>query len=114
MTDAPEELLRSIDENLREVRNWLRLEHMDQVKEVFEESKDWEIYLYEQLDGETSTRDLQKAVPVSRVTVMNRLKRWKKLGLVDQEKQGRYQKIISLKTIDVDIPELEDDKNVEE
>lgn len=107
MPDEIVEELSEIKESIKDVRNWLRLMNQQTAKSVLEDAltKDWERRLYESLDGETPTRKLVEEVPVSRVTIMKRLKDWRELGVVSQGKHGRYDKIISLETLGIDIQE---------
>lgn len=107
MSDEIVEELSEIKESIKDVRNWLRLMNQQTVKSVLEDTlaKDWEKQLYESLDGETATRELVEDVSVSRPTIMKRLKDWRELGIVSQGKQGRYDKIISLKIVGIDVPE---------
>ena len=106
MDDNVDKRLENIEDSVKEIRNWMRMTNIKPVKSTLEEvlSKNWERLLYEQLDGKTATRTLVKDIPVSRVTAIKRLKHWKNLGIVNQQKQGMYNKLISLKTIDLEVP----------
>lgn len=114
MSDPEVELLENIAENIREIKDWIRLTNLSEIRTTMEQEveEDWERNLYEALDGRKSTRELAQKMPVARITVLNRLKRWRDQGLVRQEKQGKYRKTISLKSLGIEIPEL--DENDEE
>lgn len=90
-------------------RRWLRVLAWNDVQETTRDAlqEDWEYHLYEMIDGESSTRALAENLPKSRSTIMDRLDRWKQMGIVVQLANSKYEKIVSLEVLNIDLPELE-------
>lgn len=98
-------LIKEVQEN----RRWLRVlawnDILDAVGEALQE--DWEYHLYDMVDGETSSRELEEELPKSRNTILNRLDRWKEMGIVIQNSEGKYDKIVPLEVLNFELPELD-------
>lgn len=69
--------------------------------------------VYELSDGKNSTRDIAQIVAkmgkkVSNVTVANMWQKWALIPLVVPAKiTGRYRKVVSLKSVGIELPDLE-------
>ena len=116
MTDPTlEELVQELIEETRVNQRWLRFLAWDNVKNTLSETFDegWEYHLYEDLDGNTSIRDLSEGMPKGKDAVGNRLNNWQRVGLVEKAAGGQYDKLISLEALNIDLPELskEDDND---
>ncbi len=101
------ELLQTLVDIQRQNQAWLKFLAMDKVRDFIADLEDWEKLLYESLNGERTTRELARKVSKARLTILRRLDRWKKLGLVTQGSQGKYDKLISLDLLGIDEPEVE-------
>lgn len=69
--------------------------------------------VYELSDGKNSTRDIAQIVAkvgkkVSNVTVANMWQKWALIPLVVPARiTGRYRRVVSLKSVGIDVPDLE-------
>lgn len=102
-----EEFLELMKENNQLLRFLALSEFRPSVPEYFDE--EWEMTLYEMLDGEKTTREIAKNLSKSRLTVLKRLNRWRDQGIVRQVKQGKYDKLASLETLGYEVPEVKED-----
>jgi len=107
VADLLEELLKVQKQNQR----WLKILAWENMQNAVTGAltENWEYHLYEQLDGEHSTRDLAEKLPRGRQAILRRLDRWSSIGIVEQTPSGKYDKVVSLETFGIDPPELEDD-----
>lgn len=110
-----EELLRQLVRTAQENQQWMRFLSLTKFREVvhemFEDAEDWELALYESLDGEKTTRELASKMPKSRLTILRRLDRWKRQGIVTQTIGGQYRRLASLEDAGLDIPEVDTDES---
>lgn len=107
-----EELLSELIEITKQNERWLKILAREHVEEAVKTtlSDKWEYKVYEESDGEKSTYDLAafEEVPVSDSTVGRRLQKWRQVGIVEQTPSGRYEKIVSLDHLGIEIPEEDD------
>ena len=100
-----------IDVN-RETQQWLKILAWEQAGSVVEGTleEDAEYHLYEKLDGETSIGNIIDEVSIPRRTVYNRLEEWQRVGIISKVSRGKYDKIASLESLDIEIPKLDEDE----
>ena len=103
-----EETFREIASTLKELLKWSRFSGMQQLRNVLSQNlkNDSEMLIYELSDGSRGARDVAGAVGVSHQTVLNYLKKWNKVGIVEPSPnfQGRYQRICSLEEVGLEVP----------
>lgn len=93
-------------ELLEDIRALIILSNFKEITALFDEMEAWEKFLYNLLDGTRSTRDIADRIPKARLTILNRLQKWKKLGIVKQGKQGIYKKILELESLGIEVQEV--------
>lgn len=109
MTDLTvEELLQELLKEARESRRWMKFLAWEDAKGAIEDTLDkpWQYHLYEQLDGTTSIRDLADGLPRGKDAASYHLNRWQRIGIVSQNTDGKYDKLISLETMGIELPEI--------
>jgi len=107
MPDTQEELL-------REMLKWLKFSGMQQAKEVVdntltheEEQKEREYRkVYELSNGDNSQSDIAEYISCSSVTVGNWQKKWTKVGILQQNPDGKYEHLILLENLGLECPPL--------
>jgi hypothetical protein len=107
-----ERMLDRMDEIIRVLRlnqSWLKILAVDSLKSNIEDlfDEEWEYHLYERLDGDTKIDDLVEGLPTSSSTAGRRLQTWRNLGMARQNEDGKYEKLSTLDTLGIEIPDLE-------
>lgn len=108
-----EEISEKIDaliEVNRKTQQWVKVLAWDRANQAVSEAlgdDPGEYRLYEQLDGETSISEIIEEVDVPRRTAYTRLNEWQRVGIVSKVARGRYDKIASLDSLGIEIPEPE-------
>lgn len=110
-------------EILQEMLKWLRFSGMQEAKSVIDEAltfeedeekeKDARI-AFELTNGDKSQREISEYISYSGVTVGNWQKKWAKLGIVSQDDDGKYEQLISLKDLGLEVPDIPDPEDAEE
>lgn len=111
---SEDELCSKLDELIelnKDIRQWLKILAWEETNEVVKGTLDHnaEYHLYEKLDGETSIGSIIEEVPIPRRTVYSRLEEWQRVGIISKVNRGKYEKIGSLKSLDIDLPDLDED-----
>jgi len=107
MPDTQEELL-------REMLKWLKFSGMQQAKDVVDstlthedEQKEQEYRkVYELSNGKNSQSNIAEYISYSSVTVGNWQKKWTKVGIMQQNADGKYEHLISLENLGLECPPL--------
>lgn len=108
-------------EKLDELIFWTKLSVMPTMRKIIVDylRSDIDKLVYELSDGNRSTREIASMVSrggrdISHVTVANMWRKWSILNLVmPAQRRGRYKRLISLESIGVEIPQLEESSEVE-
>lgn len=106
------EVLEELLEVQRQNQRWLKILAWEKMQNAVIDglNQNWEYHLYEMLDGEHSTRDLAEELPRGSSTITRRLDRWSSIGIVEQTPSGKYDKVVSLETLGIDLPKLESEE----
>jgi len=108
-------------EKLDELIFWIKLSVMPTIRKTIVDHlrSDIDKLVYELSDGNRSTREIASMVSrvgrdISHVTVANMWKKWAILNLVmPAQRRGRYERLISLESIGIEVPQLEEYPEVE-
>lgn len=106
------DLLQELVEYTKQNEKWLRFLAWNDLRSAIEDTLDnpWEYHAYEMLDGNKPARDIAEELPPHHSTVNRNCKRWRTAGIVIQTDGRKYNKLVSLEALNIDIPELEDDE----
>lgn len=107
MPDTQEELL-------REMLKWLKFSGMQQAKEVVDDTLTYEDEqkerdyrkVYELSNGDNSQSEISEYITYSSRTVGNWQDRWTKVGIMQQNPDGKYEHLISLENLGLECPPL--------
>lgn len=99
--------LNTLIEINREAMQWLKVMALDRVGEsvasaIGEDRANHE--LYEALDGDTPLSEIVEGIDISKRTAYRRIDEWQKIGIVSRVDRGRYDKLASLDSLDIDRP----------
>ena len=105
----------SLSEKLDELIFWTRFSALPSFKALLLGTlkEDVDKLVYELSDGKWSTREIAQSISrggrrITHVTVANMWNKWSILNLVmPAQRKGRYKKVVSLKSLGIEIPQLE-------
>jgi len=107
MTSETKVYQEKVIELLREIAKWVRFEGIQRARQVVSEAlkKDAEKLAYHYSDGRSSA-DVAKLAGVSDFAVRSYWKKWVTVGLVvpSAKFKGRYERILSLKDLGIEVP----------
>lgn len=107
------DILRSMSDELSEIRFWLKLSGLPLLQRLITEylKSDEEKSVYDLSDGLRSTRDIvtelgKNGISITHTTVANMWKRWATVGIVEPSKKyrGRFARVKSLESLGIDVP----------
>lgn len=106
--------MESLSEKLNELIFWTKFSALPTFRVLLIDAlrEDVDKLVYELSDGERSTREIAHMISrggrrITHTTVANLWQKWSLMNLVmPTERRGRYKKVVSLKSIGVEVPPL--------
>ena len=97
---------------LREILKWQRLQGFKTLKELMPSllDNDKKKIVYEMTDGKITQSEIIKKIHMSSATITDWWKEWHAYGIIIQEGK-KYQKIISLEKLGIEIPTLDQEND---
>jgi len=110
MDMGTEDELSKLEEDIKNMKKWIRIQGLESLRRILEEFDDADLVIFDAADGESTTREIGEEANVSRTTVSNRMNEWHQLGIVEKEER-KWKHMAPLAAMGIDRPNLEEDKD---
>lgn len=112
MVNKNKNLLSEILNEIKRQNSWLKLQNIDVIKSHLKDLDKDQKRVFHYTDGQTSMREVAEHTEYnSHSPVQTLIKKWKRLGLVFTNEDGKWEHLGSLEDFGLDVPDSAKDKN---